>query len=133
MKQTVEPPLAPADAQMVAVKRAMAFLSACVDVGELHPTGAENPCDLWCALKDAFGLPEPDDHSSAPADVMQPEAGPIPPMPEILGQNEATRKGWNAFFQGKGRYQCPFPHTRSDLQKKWLEGWMAAQQQGGGA
>lgn len=55
-----------------------------------------------------------------------PSPDAIPPMPESLGKNSATRAGWVAYFEGENDDQCGFPRSRSDLHREWQRGWRAA-------
>jgi len=50
------------------------------------------------------------------------EAYPNPPYP-IGGGNNCKHAGWHAFFNGKGRDECPFPQARPDLRKGYEQGW----------
>lgn len=50
---------------------------------------------------------------------------PPPPYP-IGSATNCKREGWCAFFDGRGREDCPFPSGRRDLQAGYREGWDAA-------
>ncbi len=49
---------------------------------------------------------------------------PKPPWP--IGADNGKITGWNAFFQGRARNNCPFPPIRKDLLADYEEGWDAA-------
>lgn len=96
------------------------------------------------APEDLEGLSEAlDTATSLAADVLaeiapdrMPELAPleVAPIPEAPwpagGENNANanakREGWKAFFDNRGREDCPFPKARADLQRDYRAGWDAA-------
>lgn len=56
---------------------------------------------------------------------------PEPPWP-IGAATNCKRVGWQAYFAGRGREDCPFPSGRRDLQAGYREGWDAADRRGEG-
>lgn len=55
----------------------------------------------------------------------------LPPRPEWTSANtvnvNAKLKGWESFFEGRPRDDCPFPPARPDLKTAYQAGWDAAQ------
>lgn len=55
----------------------------------------------------------------------------LPPSPYPIGSDTNCKTaGWNDYFCGIKRDECPFPKARLDLHKGWREGWDAAKASG---
>ncbi len=52
-------------------------------------------------------------------------AHPPPPWPPSANHN-SQRAGWEFYFAGKAREDCPFPRDRRDLKDGYESGWDAA-------
>src|SRR6478752_7298803 len=53
-----------------------------------------------------------------------------PAAPPSIHNSNSKRTGWEAFFAGLGREDCPFPPAREDLKRDYLFGWDEAYHSG---
>lgn len=97
---------------------------------------AERTANRWrtCVVVPVFEHPDPAPRDAATARMAAssgPEPGPggVGPTnaPEEIRKDNAKRTGWEGFFFGRDRESCPFPSDRADLQRRYREGWDAAQ------
>lgn len=100
------------------------------DVGHYPFSGVFN-CKLGGGCGDCGGIGaiwDTTDYEAMGREIAAREEPPEPPWPP--GADNGRREGWQCFFAGRGREDCPFPGGRADLQRKYREGWDAASKAG---